>query len=608
MLKWKSVIQSMKKLFKQVLAFLCDQHLILFFILTIGVKLALFNAWVIKVTWPTNQYQCGVIFGFLSAAIIFLPFYFVRKHKSRLVFLLAFLISFLILIDTIYFSYFSALPGVGTLSSIGQAKDIGPAIWELLNWGLLLYFVDIALAIILFKPINRLTNYVKDKFNLPKSNYKMSILVVIITAVLFGLALLPMGGNSLADVTNRGYDTVSTAQHYGLLGAHAIDLARFVEEETAHLSAEQEKTITDWVKNNKPSREATALTGVAKGKNVIMIQVESLGGFVINQEINGKEITPYLNKLAKTSRFFPNDRFLYGAGHTSDTDFTANSSYFPLNDAAVFVRYGRDDFTSLPKTLAANGYSAFVYHGFNRNFWNRDTALKSLGYQRFFAADNYPKGMKINMGLNDGDFLDKTAEYIKEQPKPSLSYAITLSSHVPFSTNDQTKELGINVNDYPNQVGGYLEDINYVDRMLEKFFDKLKSEKLYDDSLIVVYGDHNPILPAFTAGTIKYDPDTVQGKEVPLFIKLPNETTGKTYTKKGAHLDITPTILDLLGIKTNQLMFGQSLFAGESDEFKTCPNQITVFASLGDCDAALADEKNMSEKIIRYNLFNKLPK
>jgi len=65
----------------------------------------------------------------------------------------------------------------------------------------------------------------------------------------------------------------------------------------------------------------------------------------------------------------------------------------------------------------------------------------------------------------------------------------------------------------------------------------------------LVYGDHTPVLPAFSAGTINYDPNTVQEKEVPLIIKLPNETVGKTYADQGTHLDIMPTILDLLGLK-----------------------------------------------------------
>ncbi len=601
------MVNTIIKIHKKNHSFICDQHLVLFLILTTGIKLAIFNAIVIKVTWPTNQYIYGVIFGFLSAGILFSPLYFISKHKRKLAIILALLISTLLLVDNIYFSYFATIPNVSQLGILGQAADVGPAINGLLNWLYLLYFIDIALVAIFARPIIKYFEKIKEKHNLHKPGHKMSLASLIFTVFLTGLALLLVGPNRLNQVINSGYDTPSTAQYYGVIGAHAVDITRFINEETTNLSTEQKNTVADWVKNNKPTQKNNAMTGLAKGKNVIIIQVESLGGFVINQKVNNQEITPNLNKLSQNSQFFPNDRFIIGEGHTSDTDFVVNSSYFPISDAAVFVRYGKDDFTSLPKTLIANGYSAEAYHGFNRNFWNRNTAFTSLGYQKFYAADDYPKLATINMGLNDGDFLSKTAEYIQAQPKPSLSYAITLSSHTPFEITNLTNGLDINTNDYPYLVGGYLQNINYTDRMLGEFFTKLKSEGLYDDSLIVVYGDHTPVLPAFKAGTIDYNPDSTQQKEVPLLIKLPNETTGKTYQNTGTHMDIMPTILDLLDIKTNQLMFGQSLFAEGSTDLKVCTDQLITFNSTNDCKNMLNIEKNMSDEIIRYNLFNILP-
>ncbi len=503
--------------------------------------------------------------------------------------------------------YFDALPTFGLISSISQVGGVGPAIIDLLTWRLILYVIDIILIIIFRKPIKNFFEKQREKYQ-SKIGFKDNLIILFITIGSLCLALIPLGTSKITSIIESGFDTVSTSQYYGVFMAHAIDLTRFIKQETTTLSSDQVETLSTWVNNNKPKQATSDFTGVAKGKNVIMIQVESLGGFVINQTINGKEITPNLNKLAKTSQFFPNDRFVIGAGHTSDTDFVSNTSYFPLTDAATFVRYGQDDFTSLPKNLIANGYSAYAYHGYNRNFWNRNVALTSLGYQKFYAADNYPAGKKLNMGLNDGDFLSKTAEYIASQPKPSFSYTITLSSHVPFSTNEDTQELGINIDDYPNQVGGYLEDINYTDRMIGEFFEKLKKEGLYDDSLIIVYGDHTPVLPAFTAGSITYDPSSVQEKEVPLIIKLPNETTGKTYTNQGTHLDIMPTILDLLGIKTSELMFGQSLFAAGDNALKVCTDQLVVFKSTNDCTTTLDQEKSKSDTIIRYNQFQNINK
>ncbi|MDK2898990.1 MAG: lipoteichoic acid synthase [Patescibacteria group bacterium] len=559
----------------------------------------------LRLTWPTYQYVEGLVVGFVSTALIFSPIFFIHKHKNRVAIILASLLSILLLIDSVYYAYFKTLPTAGLLSSVGETTSVIPAIIGLLSFKYILLFVDIIFVIIFYKHISL---FFKRK-NIVKAGNKFSIMALLTIVVCFFISLQPMGGaNNLIKVLDSGYDTVSTAQFYGIFVAHAIDVTRFIKEETTVLSPDQTQHLIDWVNNNKPNQATSNFTGVASGKNVIMIQVESLGSFVMNQSVNEKEITPNLNKLAKSSHFFPNDRFIIGAGHTSDTDLVANSSFFPLDDAATFVRYGRDEFTSLPKTLIANGYSATAYHGFNRNFWNRNVALSSLGYQKFYAADNYSDGTFLNMGLNDGDFLSETVDYIKLQQEPSLNYVITLSSHVPFNITDKTNNLGLDANDYPELTAGYLENINYTDRMLGNFFDKLKTNNLYDDSLIVVYGDHTPVLPAFTAGTVKYDPDTIQASEVPLFVKLPNETDSVIHPNMGTNLDIMPTILDLLGVKTKQLMFGRSLFVDNDEALKVCSDQLVVFNNYDDCTKALEDEKAKSALIIRYNQFNKLSK
>jgi phosphoglycerol transferase MdoB-like AlkP superfamily enzyme len=597
----------MKKHVNQIVSFACNQYLILFFIFTVGLKLSIFNHYVIR-TFPRSQIIPVIIFDFVCAITIFAVFYLIKRFKNTLAIALNIFISVILVIDTVYFAYFTSLPSVGLLSGAGQVGDVMPAVMRLLSWKLVLYFVDIVLAIILLKPVGRFIEKLKEKHEIVRLYRRTSLAAVLISFAIMIAALGCVGVAKLTDVINRGFDTISTSQYFGVLGAHTVDIARFIEQATAKLSVQQTKELTNWVKNKPTDQQDNTLTGIAKGKNVIMIQIESLGGFVINQKVNGKEVTPNLDKLASSSQFFPNNRFIIGGGHTADTDFVANTSYFPLLDSAVFIRYAQDDFTSLPKTLTASGYSAYAYHGYNRNFWNRSSALASIGYQKFYAADNYPKGEYINMGLNDGDFLSKTAEYIQSQPKPSLSYAITLSSHTPFDITNQTKELGINPSDYPDQVGGYLENINYTDRMLGNFFDKLKAEGLYDDSLIVVYGDHTPELSSFTAGTIQYDATGVQSKEVPLIIKLPNATSGQTYPKQGTSADITPTILDLLGIKTSNLMFGHSLFTEKSSQYQICPDQLVVLSNSEDCTNTVAKEKEVSEKIIRYNLFNILTK
>lgn len=568
-----------------------------------------------NLTWPRYEFYYGVLVSLTSSALIFSPFYFIKKHKNKKAIILATIISTLLLIDTVYYSYFKALPTMGIFSNIGQTGDIAPAITDLVKWQYFLLYADIILYLALFKPLRTLSQRVRERIVPSKIDHFYRFSVLIGTVIVFILSLGKVGGiDKIKFVVNISYDTVQTAQYYGVLAAHAFDFTRFVLEETTSLSADETAKILDWVEKNKQTQAISELHGVAQGKNVIMIQVESLGGFVINQTYNDKEITPNLNKLINSSYFFPNDQFVIGGGHSSDSDFVANTSFYPVQDASTFMRYGSADYSGLPKAMTMNGYSAYAYHGYSRNFWNRSVALPSLGYEKFYGVESYPEGAMMNMGLNDGTFLQKTAEYIRDQPKPSLSFAITLTSHVPFWITDETKELGINPDDYPKQVGGYLENINYVDRKLGEFFETLKEYDLYDDSLIVLYGDHTPTLSAFTAGSITYDPESIQEKEVPLFIKLPNQSEGEgvTIPNVGTHLDIMPTILDLVGIQTNQLMFGQSLFTKMNDSMSMKTNELSISSSESsneNNEKPLLDKEaeSIATKIIRYNQFKHLP-
>jgi len=602
MLKYSSMDILFKKVAKKILAFLSEQYLLIILSATTGIKLFLISTYIVRLTW-SSFYINGIVISILSAFLIFAPLYFLKKYKKILAIIIASFISIILMIDIVYYSYFSSLPTVGLLSATGQTGDVASAILPLIKWWLPLYFIDVIFVLAFRKPIELFFNKIKERFNDYGDKHFTSSVIASALIVLGLIVTLPMGFNKLNEVVNRGYDTVSTAQYYGVLMAHAIDIVRFIKQETVSISDEKKQELSNWVGSNKKLQLDDVLTSSAKNKNVILIQVESLGSFVLNQTVNNKEITPNLNQLAESANFFPNSHFVMGAGHTSDTDFVSNTSYFPLNDASVFIRYGQSDFTSLANTLAKNGYSTYAYHGFNRNFWNRNIALSSLGYQKFFAADNYSDGKKINMGLNDGDFLMETADYIKDQPKPSLSYIITLTSHTPFEITDETSILGLNSDNYPNQVAGYLENINYTDRMLGKFFDKLKQNNLYDDSLIILYGDHVPVLDSFSAGTIEYNPKSEQGKEAPIIVKLPGQNDGIIYDNYGTHLDITPTALDLLGIKTDQLMFGQSLFTKERI---ACADQFANISKNKTCENFLDEAKYYSSLIIRYNQFKNL--
>lgn len=595
------------KIVRTIISFVLNNRAILFFISTSFIKLYIISTFIVDVRWSWT-YEKSIVCSFFSAAFLFIPTLFFNKNKDKISIMIASALSIILFIDVIYFSYYSSIPSVGLIGLIGLTSSVKSAISEFIKPLYFFLFIDIIAFTIFSKSLKKTYEEIGTKLDAKKepSLIKKFFISIFLTTCLI-CSIFISDRTTLSDVYEKAYDNVSTMQYYGLLVTHAIDIIRFIDQETSDLSTNEKNELYNWVKNNKPEQKISSLNGITQNKNIIIIQVESLGSFPINQTINNKEITPNLNNLTNSTYYFPNNRFILGAGHTSDTDFVVNTSYFPLDNAAAFVRFRLDDMTSLPKLLKNNGYSVTAYHGFVSNFWSRDIAYSSLGYDRFYSASDYPDGEKINMGLNDGLFLEETVKYLIQKKQPSFSSIVTLSSHVPFEITGLTKELGLKQEDYPDQVAGYLENINYVDRMLGIFFEKLKDANIYDDSLIILFGDHTPVLSSFVAGDIKYDQSSEQSLEVPIFIKLPNQTEGRTFQKVGTNLDIMPTVLDLVGIKTTQLMFGQSLFAQIENNIETCSDQIVRFIDTDDCRESLLIEKNISDKIIRYNQFKYLP-
>src|ERR1035437_9971654 len=100
------MVELSKKVLKQIITFLCNQYLILFFIITTSTKIILFNKFIVKATWPIPLNHIDIICSFVSVAAIFSILFFIKKHKNKIAIILAFLLSILLLIDTVYFSYF----------------------------------------------------------------------------------------------------------------------------------------------------------------------------------------------------------------------------------------------------------------------------------------------------------------------------------------------------------------------------------------------------------------------------------------------------------------------------------------------------------------------
>ncbi|NJH81418.1 polyglycerol-phosphate lipoteichoic acid synthase LtaS, partial [Staphylococcus hyicus] len=312
--------------------------------------------------------------------------------------------------------------------------------------------------------------------------------------------------------------------------------------------------------------------GKAKGKNVIKIHLESFQTFLINKKINGHEVTPFLNKLSSGQedfRYYPNFYHQTGQGKTSDAEFTMDNSLYGLPQGSAFSLKGDNTYQSLPAILKQKEhYTSNVMHGDYKTFWNRDQVYRHFGVDKFYDATYYdmsPENLE-NLGLKDKEFFKESADYLDKEKQPFYSHLITLTNHYPFTLSKEDASIPPG-NTGNSTVDGYIQTARYLDESVEAFINDLKKRGLYDDSVIIMYGDHygisenhnkamsqllgEPITPA------KFNDLNKTG----FWIKAPGVEPKVDPTYAG-QVDVMPTLLHLMGIDTkNFIMLGTDMLS-----------------------------------------------
>ncbi|WP_250645656.1 LTA synthase family protein [Paenibacillus lutimineralis] len=196
----------------------------------------------------------------------------------------------------------------------------------------------------------------------------------------------------------------------GLIGFHTFDTYRSIEGlfQSYTVNANDYNIYKQWFREHNAAIGAdTPYRGIAKGKNVLIVQIEALQSFVINKSIDGQIITPNLNELAKESLYFDHFYHQNAQGRTSDAEFTVKASLQPLAAGSVYIRFPKNDYEALPSILKRNGYDTAAFHAFRAGFWNRNVMYRNIGYNRFYSASDFvydEKKERIGWGLNDIGF------------------------------------------------------------------------------------------------------------------------------------------------------------------------------------------------------------
>ncbi|WMX55486.1 LTA synthase family protein [Peribacillus sp. R9-11] len=415
------------------------------------------------------------------------------------------------------------------------------------------------------------------------------------------------------DITRR-YEANTFLRSWGPIGHHVLDTyAFFVDSGKNEMSSEEKRAVSNYF--DKKNKQDSTYFGSLAGKNVIIIQVESLQAFPLFQKSSGQEVTPFMNKLAKDGLFFPHVYPQTVFGNSSDGELIVNTGLYPLKQGATFFRFPYNDFPSLAKELKKIDYQSYAFHGDEENFWNRQHAYPALGFDDYISIEDMQQDEIISMGLSDRSFFKQGYDYLKDKQNPYYAFFVTLTSHVPFSLPADQITLKPEVGKEGSYLTKYYEALHYTDSAIEEFVKNLKENGKLKDSVIVIYGDHDGLFVKDKHEVEGYYGIKISDEEwIEKYMPIPviiyqEDIQGRTIDKVAGQVDILPTLYDLLGIQSSSF-FGETMLNGEEGEALILKGDYGAQMKIngkGRVEEFLPEDQkdvDMSDQVIRSDYFN----
>jgi phosphoglycerol transferase MdoB-like AlkP superfamily enzyme len=496
--------------------------------------------------------------------------FFKEKNRNRYILLASVAVTFILMANVIFYRFYDDFLTIPVLFQTSNMGDLGSSITSLFEVSDLFMVVDLLILFLLYKSNPGFKTDVRTT-----KKEKTAYFLFVAAVFFFNLGIAEAERPQLL---TRSFDREMLVKNISVFNFHIYD-AMLQSKQSAQRALADSNSLTEiqnYVDANQvdPNQE---LAGIAKGRNIIAISLESTQSFVVNETLNGEEITPFLNDFIKESYNFTNFYHQTGQGKTSDSEFLVDNSLYPLGRGAVFFTNAGNKYIATPELLKENGYYSSVMHANNKSFWNRDLVYESFGYDKFFDIDSYnvSEENSIGWGLKDKEFFEQSVDLMKEMPQPFYTRMITLTNHFPFELGEEDKMID-EYNSSSGTLNRYFPTVRYQDEALKRFVEKLKEEGLYENSIIVLYGDHygisenhNEAMGQFLGKEITPFEET-ELQRVPFVIHIPGVTDKdpKTIEKVGGQVDIRPTIMNLVGIDTkDNIQFGNDLLSEEKPDF-----------------------------------------
>ncbi|RKQ32698.1 LTA synthase family protein [Oceanobacillus halophilus] len=510
-----------------------------------------------------------LFFNPLSSGLIFIGFalFAAGKKVGRRIIIIDAILSFILYANVVFYRFNSDFITIATLMQTDNFGSLGGSILNLMAPHDVLYALDIIFLIFFY-------NKVKSTWSNERMKIRKPLAVLVTGVIVFGVNL----GLAEADrpqLLERTFDRNYLVKYLGAYNFIIYDAVQNFQNSSQRVLADSDDIteVQNYTKTKyaEPNEE---LFGAGEGKNIIKIHLESFQSFLIDYELHGEEVTPFLNSLVhdedRDFTYFDNFFHQTGQGKTADAELTTDTSLYGLSQGSAFSTKANNTYQALPAILEQQqGYTSAVFHGDGKSFWNRDKVYKSLGVNEFYYDSYYDMSEEnvINYGLKDKPFFDESIPYLEEMDQPFYAHMMTLTHHHPYLIDEEDATIAPAETGDPS-VDRYFQTARYLDEALEQFFKDLKEAGLYEDSIIMIYGDHYGISENHNRAMKEITGEEItplknsELQRVPFIIRVPGLDGQGINHEFSSLIDVMPTLLHLVGIDAQDyILFGTDMFS-----------------------------------------------
>ena len=609
---------SIKKFFHNVLHFMKYNRVFLSYVL-----ISLLSCKVLRLFTIEDAFNIKAFLFDLSIILILgsLGYFFKPKNQFKYWLLLLILYTFINTVNGMYYLFFTSFASFSLLETFTQTFTVSDSVVAKLSFKTFVYLILLIVFIVHREILRKRKYYLTVEKVEKRKKILPGVLIAGVVILFISIGMLTKTDLSrLRKQWNREY----IVERYGILVYQGNDLMQTIKtklDATFGKDKAAEEFINYFNENTNP-KSNNEYTNKLEGYNVIIVHLESMMQFLIGLEINGQEVTPNLNKLARESMYFDNFYSQVSVGTSSDAEFTLNTSLLPAQSGTVAVSYYNRNYVSIEKLLKEKGYYTFSMHGNKATMWNRQNLHDSLGYERFYSQDDYDIDEVIGLGLSDKSFfkqsevkLEEINNMVNSEEKYNnyMGTILMLSNHTPFEDpyyleGDNAFDVTYHTGRYDENgneiiydylleddvetIGRYIRSAHYADEAFGEFMEYVNSHDEFNKTVFVMYGDHAAQIGKSEFATYsnfdsetgvfktKTDEDYQEydyfsseiNKKVPLIIYTKDGTIKpQTISYPMGMIDVLPTVGNMVGIY-NKYALGKDIFEIKDENTVVFPN------------------------------------